>query len=147
MLILPLEASIVACRSFAASAALSPLSVEIWPAPVPKVMAVAVERQHGVDQVLDGPGSGQIAVLGHVADQDNGYPGGLGQSGQPVDTGSDLGQAPGRLGQGGIGDGLDRVHHGQGGTTAIDGGGDGGHVVTLDGQQLDRHRPHDRRRL
>ena len=31
-----------ACRLFAASAALSWLSVEIWPAPVPKVMLVAV---------------------------------------------------------------------------------------------------------
>ena len=42
MLILPVVASIVACRLLAASAALSPFSVETWPLPVPKVIAVAV---------------------------------------------------------------------------------------------------------
>ena len=42
MLILPVVESIVACRLFAASAVLSWLSVETWPAPVPKVMLVAV---------------------------------------------------------------------------------------------------------
>ena len=41
MLILPVE-SMLACRLFAASAVLSSLSVEICPAPVPKVMLVAV---------------------------------------------------------------------------------------------------------
>src|SRR5580692_876477 len=41
MLIAPVVL-IVACRLFAANAVLSALSVEIWPAPVPKVMLVAV---------------------------------------------------------------------------------------------------------
>ena len=31
------------------------------------MVAVAVEGEHGVDQVLDGPRAGQVAVLGHVA--------------------------------------------------------------------------------
>ena len=42
MLIAPVEALIVACRLLAASAALSPFSVETWPLPVPKVIEVAV---------------------------------------------------------------------------------------------------------
>ncbi len=35
------------------------------------MVPVALEAQHGVDQVLEGPGTGQRAVLGHVADQDD----------------------------------------------------------------------------
>ena len=41
MVITPVE-SMLACRLFAANAVLRSLRVEIWPAPVPKVIAVAV---------------------------------------------------------------------------------------------------------
>ena len=79
------------------------------------VVAVAVEGEDGVDQVLDGPGPGQVAVLGHVADQDDGHPGRLGQPGQPVHAGSDLGQAPRRPRQLVVADGLDGVDHARAG--------------------------------
>ena len=45
MLIAPVEALIVACRLLAASAALSPFSVETWPVPVPKVMGSRCRRR------------------------------------------------------------------------------------------------------
>ena len=105
------------------------------------VMAVAVEGEHGVDEMLDRPGSGQVAVLGDVADQDHGHPGGLGQPGQPVDARPDLGQASGGPGQRVVGDGLDRVDHDQGRMVAHDGRLDGDHVVPGQGQEVSRARP------
>ena len=62
------------------------------------VVAVAVEGEDGVDEMLHGPRAGQIAVLGHVADEDDGHAGRLGQPGEPVDARSHLGQAAGRPG-------------------------------------------------
>ena len=37
------------------------------------VVAVALEGEHGVDDVLEHPGPGQVAVLGDVADEDDGH--------------------------------------------------------------------------
>ena len=105
-----------------------------------RMVPVAVKGQDGVDQVLDGPGPGQVAVLGDVADQDDGHPGGLGQPGQPVHTRPDLGQAPGRARELVVGDGLDGVDDHQGGLMAHDGGLDGHHIVPGQGQQVLGHR-------
>ena len=78
-------------------------------------MPVPVEGEHGVDQVLDRTWPGQVAVLGHVPDQEKGDPAGLGHASQALDAGAHLGQAAGRLGERRVRDGLERVHHDQGG--------------------------------
>ena len=43
-----------------------------------RVVAVALEGQHGVDDVLEDPRPGQAAVLGDVADEHHGQPAALG---------------------------------------------------------------------
>ena len=53
MLITPVV-SMLACRLLAASAVLSWLSVETWPAPVPKVMLVARAAAGGGDRAASG---------------------------------------------------------------------------------------------
>ena len=75
------------------------------------VVAVAVEGEDGVDQVLHRPRPGQVAVLGHVAHQEQRGAARLRHSGQSFDAGPHLGQAAGRLAQVGVRDGLERVHH------------------------------------
>ena len=104
------------------------------------VVAVAVERENGVDHMLHRSWAGQVAVLGHVTDQQDRDSGRLGQSGHALDPGSDLGHAAGRLGQGGVGHGLHRVDDDQGWVVLLDGGFDCAEVGTLEGQQLGRHR-------
>ena len=85
-----------------------------------RVVAVPVEGEHGVDQVLDRPGPGQIAVLGHVADQEQRDAARLRHAGQALDAGAHLGQASGRLGQLGVGDRLQRVDDQQRRAVALD---------------------------
>jgi hypothetical protein len=43
------------------------------------VVAVALEVDDGVDEVLEQAGPGELAVLGDVADEDDGDAGGLGE--------------------------------------------------------------------
>ena len=104
------------------------------------MVAVAVEREDGVDQVLDGAWASQVTVFGHVAHQDGGHVGGLGQPCQAFDAGADLGQAAGGLGELGVGDGLDGVDHSHCRPMAVDGRLDRSHVVALDGQEAVRNR-------
>ena len=109
------------------------------------VVPVPVEGEDGVDQVLDRPGAGQVAVLGDVADQDDRYAGGFGQPGQPVDAGSDLGEAPGGARQFVVGDGLDRIDDDQGRLVVDDGLLNGHDVVAGEGEQVLRHGSDPRR--
>ena len=44
--------------------------------------AFAFERHHGIDHVLDDAGAGDLAVLGDMADQDDGRAGALGEADQ-----------------------------------------------------------------
>ena len=60
-----------------------------------RVVPVALEAQHGVDHVLEGPRPGQGPVLGHVADQHDGHLAGLGQADQLVGALAHLGELPG----------------------------------------------------
>ena len=46
------------------------------------VALVALEGGDGVDHVLDHAGAGDLAVLGDVADEDDGRAGGLGEADQ-----------------------------------------------------------------
>ncbi len=103
------------------------------------VVTVAVEGEHRVDQMLDGARPGQIAVLGHVADQEQRGPGRLGHAGQALDAGAHLGQAAGGLAQLGVRDGLQRVDHDQRGAMPLHGGLDGLDVGSLDGQEVPGH--------
>ena len=104
-------------------------------------MAVAVEGEHGVDQVLDGPRPGQVAVLGDVAHQEERDAARLGHAGQALDAGAHLGQAAGGLAQLGVRDGLQRVDHHQGGAVPLDGRLDRLDVGPLNGQEVPGHQP------
>ena len=53
--------------------------------------ALALEVEHGVDHVLDHARAGDLAVLGDVADQDDGGAAALGEGGELVRGGADLG--------------------------------------------------------
>ena len=109
------------------------------------VVAVAVEGQHGVDQMLHGAGTGQVAVLGHVPDQEERGARRLGHARQALDARAHLGQAAGGLAQLGIRDGLQRVDDHEGGTVTLDGGLDRLDVGPLNGQEVPRHVPDARR--
>ena len=86
-------------------------------------------------------GTGQVAVLGHVADQEERGAGRLGHAGQTLDAGTHLGQAAGGLAQLGVRDRLQRVDHHQGGSVTLDGGLDRLDVGALNGQEVPRHQP------
>ena len=109
------------------------------------MVAVTVEGEHGVDQVLHGPGPGQVAVLGHVADQEERHTGRLGHAGQALDAGAHLGQAAGGLAQLGVRDGLQRVDHHQCGAVPLDGRLDRLDVGPLNGQEVPGHQADARR--
>ena len=85
------------------------------------VMAVAVEGQHRVDEMLDRPGPGEISVLRHVPHQEQRDATGLCHAGQALDAGAHLGQAARRLGELGIGDRLERVDHEERRVVTLDG--------------------------
>ncbi len=73
------------------------------------VRAFALERQHGVDHVLDHAGAGDLAVLGDVADEDDGRAGVLGVADQRLRRAAHLRHRAGR-GLDHVGPhGLDRV--------------------------------------
>ena len=92
--------------------------------------AFAFERQHGVDHVLDHAGTGDLAVLGDVADQNQRGAGFLGEANQRLCRCAHLRHGA-RRGFHGVGPhGLDRVDHhearhrafGQGGDDVLDRG-------------------------
>ena len=58
--------------------------------------AFALERQHRVDHVLDHAGAGDLAVLGDVADQDDGRAGVLGVADERLRRAAHLGHRAGR---------------------------------------------------
>ncbi len=58
--------------------------------------AFALERQHRVDHVLDHARAGDLAVLGDVADQDDGGAGFLGEADQRLRRGAHLRDRAGR---------------------------------------------------
>ena len=60
------------------------------------VRAFALEREHGVDHVLDHARAGDLAVLGDVADQDDGRARALGEADQRLRAGAHLGDGAGR---------------------------------------------------
>ena len=110
------------------------------------VVTVAVEGQHGVDEVLDGPGPGQVAVLGHVPDQEERDAARLGHAGQPFDAGAHLGQAPRRLAQIRVGDRLERVDDDESGVVPPDRRLDRLDVGALEREQVTWHQTHAERR-
>jgi hypothetical protein len=104
------------------------------------VVPVPLHGHHRVHQVLEHPGSGQGAVLGHVADEDEGHLRGLGQPHQVLGAGPHLGDAPGQPGDVGIGHGLDGVDHDEGGRDPVQAAGHGPDVAVLEQQQGGGHR-------
>ena len=75
--------------------------------------AFALERQHGIDHVLDHAGAGDLAVLGDMADQDDRRAGLLGETDERLRGGADLGHRA-RRGFHRVGPhGLDRIDHDQ----------------------------------
>ena len=87
------------------------------------VVALALETEHGVDHVLEHPGPGQGAVLGHVPDQDGREGAGLGQGDQRVGARLDLGHRAGGSVDVGVEDGLDAVDDQHIGGEPLDTGG------------------------
>ena len=86
-------------------------------------MAVALEGQHGVDQVLEHPGPGQSPLLGDVADQQMAaVAAGLGHGRQLVGTAPHLGHRARRRVQLGVPHRLDGVDHHHVGLDLLDGG-------------------------
>ncbi len=104
------------------------------------MVAVAVEGEHRVDEVLDGPRAGQVAVLGDMPDQEDRDAAGLRQARQALDAGAHLGQAAGRLGQIRIAHRLQRVDHDEGRVVMLDGLFDRPDVGSFEGQEVARHR-------
>ena len=72
-------------------------------------VAVALEVEHHVDEVLEHPRAGDRAVLGDVADEHRGDVAGLGHPDQGGRDLLDLGDAAGHALDVGGADGLDRV--------------------------------------
>ena len=86
--------------------------------------ALALEVEDGIDHVLDDARAGDLAVLGDVADEDDGGATALGEGGELVGGGADLGdRARGAVDVVGP-HGLDRVDDGEAGTLGVEGGQD-----------------------
>jgi len=98
------------------------------------VVLVAFEVEDHVDQVLEGLGAGDGAVLGDLADQEGGDRALLGQADQLGGDLTDLPDPAGGAGQLRVGHGLDRVDHHDGRLDLLDQGADGAEVG-LGGQQ------------
>ena len=60
------------------------------------VGAVALEARHGIDHVLDDARTGDLPVLGDVADKDQCRPAGLGEADQALGRAAHLRHGPGR---------------------------------------------------
>ena len=77
------------------------------------VAALALEVEHGVDHVLDHARAGDLALLGDVADQDHRDAAALGEGGELVRAGADLGDRARRALDVVDPHGLDRVDDGE----------------------------------
>ncbi len=75
------------------------------------VVALALEGENGVHDVLQHPGAGEGPVLGDVTDEHGGHPAALGQLRQGLGAAPHLGHRAGCGLQLGIAHGLYRVHH------------------------------------
>ena len=106
------------------------------------VVPVAVEGEHRVDEMLDRPGPGQVAVLGHVTHQEERDAARLRQARQALHAGAHLGQAARRLGQLGVGHRLQRVDHHEGRPVAIHRRLDRLDVGSLECEEVRWHRAH-----
>ena len=91
-------------------------------------VAVALEVQHHVDEVLEHPRPGDRAVLGDVADDHGGDVAGLGHADQRGRDLLDLGDAAGHAVDAGRADGLDGVDDEQGRSDLLDVGEHGAEV-------------------
>lgn len=85
-----------------------------------RVVTIAVEGKHRVNQMLNRSRTGQITFLGDVTHEYHWHCAGLGQPGQALHTTSHLRQAPAWLRQLRIRNGLDGVDHGERRTTVLD---------------------------
>jgi hypothetical protein len=85
-----------------------------------RVVPLAVEGQHRVDQVLEHPGPGQAALLGHVPHQDHADAPGLGLADQALGTAPHLPDRPGRRRDVGVVHRLDGVDHDHVGCQRVD---------------------------
>ena len=74
-------------------------------------LALSLELQHTVHQVLEHPRTGQAPLLGHVPDQDQRHPGALGDLGQGARRLPHLADRARRPAHLGAVQGLDRVDH------------------------------------
>ena len=109
------------------------------------VMAVPVEGEHRVDEMLDRAGPGEVSVLRHVSHQEQRHAAGLCHAGQALDAGAHLGQAARRLGQLGVRDRLERVDHEQRRVVALDGRLDLLDVGPLQREEVTGHQTEARR--
>ncbi len=73
------------------------------------VMPVAVEREHGVDHVLEGARAGERALLGDMTDEQRGHGARLREGDECGRAVANLRDRAGNAREGGVGDGLDRV--------------------------------------
>ncbi len=83
-------------------------------------MALALELEHNVDQVLEDTRPGDRAVLGHMADQDRGHASVLGHADERGGDLADLGDPAGRAVGVGPGHGLYGVEYQQRGLDLLD---------------------------
>ena len=90
-----------------------------------RVIAVALELEHAVDQVLEHARACDCAVLGHVADEDGGDVLLLRDPEQAAGGLADLADRAGRRAHVGGIESLDRVDHADVGPLALEGGADG----------------------
>ena len=88
------------------------------------VAALALEVEHGVDHVLDHARPGDLAVLGDVADEDDGGAAALGESDELVGRGADLGDRAGGAVDAVGPQGLDRVDDRERRALGLEGGED-----------------------
>ena len=74
-----------------------------------RVVPVAFEAEHRVDDVLEHPRAGEAAVFGDMADEHHRNAAALGLGDEPMGAAAHLHDAAGRRAEVGIGDGLDAV--------------------------------------
>ena len=90
-----------------------------------RVVAVALEGEHRVDHVLEHPRTGQAALLGHVADEQDGDAAPLGLLHEAVGALTDLRDRARRRAQLRVDHRLDGVDDDRGRTNLVEGGDDG----------------------
>jgi hypothetical protein len=88
-------------------------SVLLGPQNPKRMVSITLERDHCVDDVLKHPRTGELPILGDVADEQEGGAVGLCHLNQTVGAFAYLRDRPGRRGELGVVEGLDGVHHAQ----------------------------------